>query len=188
MSWSAFDLFRKNPEQFRERYFYGKEGFQSDKMAFGKAFAKAMEVGEETGDSDVDFPAQFMPKYPEREFEMRANLNSSCVVLGKFDGYAPKTKATVATIGEYKTGTSLWNQNRVDKCEQLTWYAMCHYLAKKAIPAIRLHWYHTGTKQIKSFYTTRNLRQVMKIAGEAIGVWEQIKKMSQEEYSKITKP
>lgn len=209
MSWSAFDLFRKNPEEFRQRYFYGKEGFQNEKMAFGKAFAKAMELGEETGDSDIDLPAQFMPKYPHREYEMRAKLmdpktGEEIVILGKFDGYSPaqfkpiKAKkynrrqrfdsdpaTIVPVIGEYKTGTRQWTQARVDVNDQLTWYALVHFRATGASPLLRLHAYHNESKMIKTFETYRTPVQVMNMAGQAIRVWRGIVRMAQEEYSKI---
>lgn len=188
LSWSAFDLFRRNKEEFRQRYFYGKQGFQSEKMEFGKAFASAMEVGAETGNLDVDFPAQFMPKYPKREHEMRVEIEDpksgqTIVLLGKFDGYDPDRDPPI--IGEYKTGTSKWSKGRVDQNDQLTWYAMVHLKATGKMPVLWLHAYHNEKKTIESFATARTTIEVMAMMGKAISVWREIVKMAEEEYSKI---
>lgn len=169
LSYSSFILWKKSPELWCRHYIL-EEDILTEAMSFGKRFAEALENDEETGDLEIDFGMLHIPVYPKREYVMKAKVKNA-VLLGKFDGYDPK----VPKVGEVKSGKTNWTQKMVDGWTQLTWYALLHYLKKKKIPELYLHHYNQYTKEIKHFKTERTLTELMKLAGEAIKVNQEIK-------------
>lgn len=177
LSWTQFDTFKRSPEQYRKVYLLGQK-FESPAMDFGKRFADALEHGgKATGDPDIDFALDLLPRYPKHEHEIRV-VTRGLVLMGKMDAYDPKK----LLVAEYKTGKATWTQDRVDKHGQLTFYTMLHYLKYGKMPKEWvLHWYDTANTDITTYRTARTLTQVLEMTAEARRVWEGIINLCKQE-------
>lgn len=116
LSSSACDLWERNPQDFREKYFLGQPGFSTPYTKFGKWFADDIEKHPEK------YPN--IPKGSIAEFPVKWVIEGVPVV-GYLDSFDPSDKK----IFEYKTSIqpsqSGWTQVKVRKWKQLPFYAMC---------------------------------------------------------------
>ena len=86
-------------------------------MKKGKDLAEYLEKG--TGDDeDIKQVADFIPRYKESEFEIRAKLEN-INLLGYLDSFDPDN----LNIYEYKTGKK-YTQGMANKLGQLDFYAL----------------------------------------------------------------
>lgn len=198
LSWSAFYLAKHQPSVWMETYLYGnKRSYQA--TDFGSKFAKDRHGGKGSENKDIAFAMMFLPKYPKREYIMTANVGC-CEILGKFDGYDPRK----GIIADDKTRKHLkeclkctpekecsnhkrqrWTQARADKEKQFTWYCYIYWKKFKKMPVFKVHWYDYETKELKTFTTTRTLKDFLLLQAEINEVWSWILKVSQEEYQRI---
>lgn len=159
-------------------------------MRFGKGFAEILEGKSENEDEVVEHIRNFIPDYPKREFEYHI-IFGKIPLFAKFDGW----NARKTLIGEYKTGRELWTQERVDRDEQLTFYAFMVYLKTKKIPKLELTSIKTDwidgqiafTGALKTFQSERTIWQLMAMGAEIQEVWKGIIKTTKEEFKKIGK-
>lgn len=116
LSSSACDLWERNPNDFRDKYYRGHAGFSSPYTDFGKRFADDMEHNPEK------YPA--VPRHAIPEFPIKWVIEG-VPVLGYLDSFCPHNKSII----EYKTGilkeTPTWDTLKVRKWKQLPFYAMC---------------------------------------------------------------
>ena len=134
LSYTQYSVFRRSPEEYRRKYLLGEQGFQSKEMAFGREIANIREQGEVAEDKLIAFATDLLPTYPDKNYEMTAIVKvdkKDVMLLGKFDGVNLKKHI----IGEDKTGKH-WDQKKVDKWEQLTWYAYLYWKKLKRIPKL----------------------------------------------------
>lgn len=156
---------------------------------FGKTFAKARELDEETEDSDINFARTFLPTYPQREVTMEVH-NGICVVLGKYDGFDPDIpliaddKTTKKLIQNGKPGFK-WTQVKVDKCKQLTWYAYIYWKKTGVIPKLQLNWYDWNSKKAVTFNTVRGINDFLMLHHEIKIVHAGIVSLCAETYNNI---
>lgn len=115
LSYSAIDLWYKNKNQYRERYYEGKKSFDTVYTMFGRE-------SHEQIDADPKFADI---RLPESEKEMVVRV-SGVPIRGYIDTYNPDTHA----FGEYKTGirkpdgSCRWTQYDVDLHDQLPFYSL----------------------------------------------------------------
>jgi len=181
LSWSQLSLFERSPSLYERIYIDGFKQPENKYLKLGKEVAERLETGIETDNELIEHLALFMPKYPKVEFEIQADFKG-IPVLGRLDCYDPKKRI----VGEIKTGKN-WSQGMVDKSGQLTFYAMLVWLKTKKLPSkIRLHWAKTkldsdGDLQIvgdiKTFYTTRSISDIILMYGRVKKCWSEIIKM-----------
>ena len=113
LSSSACDLWERNPQDYREKYYLNQKGFSTPYTQFGKDFADDIERHPEK------YPN--IPKGSIGEFPVKWVIEG-VPVLGYLDSFEPSTKS----IFEYKTSVnSSWNEVKVRKWKQLPFYAMC---------------------------------------------------------------
>jgi len=182
LSYSQMILWERDKEQYRRRYFDGIQQPTNQYLETGKKLADRLETGIESGDEFIEYLALFMPKYPATEFEIQAEWDGISI-LGRLDGFSNKGKI----IGEYKTG-KCWNQNMVDKSDQLTFYSALVWLKYGRLPSkIFLHWAKTEIDEfgilringeIRTFETTRTLSDIILLRGRIVKCWTGIKEMS----------
>lgn len=177
LSYSKKKLFERSEELFSQVYFKGIELDSTERMMFGKDLADALEDGARTSENEMIAHALlYLPKYPRHEYKVRVKFDGISF-LSAYDGYDSKQKG----IGEYKTGRSSWTQSRVDRDEQLTFYAMTHYFKWKKLPKwIRLHWLNTATGEIKTFEANRSVVQILRYFNECKATWKSIQKLIKE--------
>lgn len=143
LSFSQWSLWKKDPEEYKQRYFYGQEGFTNSGMDFGKIIADALENG--TEDPMIQMLIDVLPRYEVMEHPIDVKIKGVPIV-GRVDTYSPKGFC----FDEYKTGKRTkdgkapWDIVKVRKHEQLPFYALC--LKKKhgsISKKVRLHWIET---------------------------------------------
>lgn len=113
LSSSACDLWERNPQDYREKYYLNSPGFSTPYTQFGKDFAYDIEKHPEK------YP--HIPKGSVSEFPVKWVI-ADVPVVGYLDSFEPNTKS----IFEYKTSVnSSWDPVKVRKWKQLPFYAMC---------------------------------------------------------------
>lgn len=131
LSYSAWNLFKTNKDEFRARYYEGKPSMITPEILFGKKIAKELE------DDD---------KIVGSETRIEIEITPGLKLLGYLDGFDEDTFA----ITEYKTGhldvkgKVPWTQVKVQKHKQLDWYSLLVKTKyKKVNPIVTLVWLET---------------------------------------------
>ena len=184
LSWSQYNLFTKSPEQYRQVYILGKPSFKNVEMEFGSKIASGLEQTDLTGDAEIDFCKVSLPEVDESEKEMTAQVGDMKLLI-KMDGYKNDH-----TIYEYKTGHVAWTQSKVDKWEQITFYAYVYWLITKEVPDLYLVWIPTQkingeislTREAPVvFHTKRTISDFSKLSVKLKRCWDEIGIMVKEE-------
>lgn len=187
LSWSQYNLFLRSPEAYKKVYIYGEPSFQNVEMKFGSKIASGLEQEDLTGDAEIDFCKVSLPEVDEKEKEMVAQVGDIKLLI-RMDGYKKDH-----IIHEYKTGHSPWTQKKVDKWEQLTFYAYVYWLITGVMPDLYLIWIPTQkidgeislTKEKPVvFHTKRTISDFAKLSVNIKRVWDEIGKMVEEEMYK----
>lgn len=114
LSWSALDLWEKNPERFKREYFEQQSKLDTKYLRFGKGFAKSIE------DGSVKQTLPELIVYKEIEYQIKDVKINEVPILSFIDSYDPDEHV----FREYKTGKNPWNQVKVQKHGQLVFYAV----------------------------------------------------------------
>jgi len=129
LSYSSFDLWNRDKDAFRRRYYENEKPFETAETIFGKT------VHEELS--------------PDGETSIRINLNEDLVLLGYLDSFNEEDLAIV----DYKTGhlnskgKAPWDKVRVQKHKQLVFYSLLVLLKHgKFNPVVQLKWLETKFK------------------------------------------
>jgi len=147
ISWTQYSTFVGSPKQYKRIYIDGEERPQSEYLSFGKKFAKALEE-DKSDREDIRMMKEILPTYKKKEFKIETKLHG-IPLLGYLDGWNGKSKP----IGEYKTGLK-WDQRKVDKHDQLLFYALLVWLKYGIVPKINVHWVETKKDEYKRLYLT----------------------------------
>lgn len=176
LSFSQLSLWEKDPNLYYQVYVEGLDQFRTKYLELGKRMATGLENGfDEEHDPLFEMLIVFLPSYPRREFEIRAEFEKIPLV-GKMDGWNEKTM----TIGEYKSGRH-WTQSMVNQAGQLTFYALLVWLKYKKLPSkILLHWAKTDedmegnlklTGDIRTFTTERTMKDIILFSKRIKTAW-----------------
>jgi hypothetical protein len=126
LSYSAMTMWLQNEARYRREYFEGGEKLDSKYLRFGKESARTRE------NRDVK-PGEF----PEYEIEVTIR---GIPILAKIDFYDSNTH----TFEEDKTGKHPWTRSRVQKHEQLPFYATVLRAKHGKMPEkCKLNWFET---------------------------------------------
>lgn len=132
LSWSQFDLFHRNKNEWYERYYLGEGSkFSSHQMEFGKT------VGELIATEPNYLPQ--LPRLPIYEHKAEA-VYKRIPLIGYFDNWDPDG----LVLHEFKTGVS-WTQSKASKHRQIDFYATLLWLSgiHPSDLTIRLIWLPT---------------------------------------------
>lgn len=179
LSWSQMSMWEKDPNLYYQVYIENADQFRTKYLELGKRMATGLENGfDEQHDPLFESLIVFMPSYPKREFDIKAEFEG-IPLFGKLDGWDGKN----LTIGEYKTGKK-WTQAMVNQSGQLTFYAFLVWLKYKKLPKkIFLHWAKTQedemgnlslTGDIRTFETERKLKDLILFSKRIKTAWEAI--------------
>ncbi len=137
ISWSQLNLWNTNRERFRREYFENSDKLDTKYLRFGKGFATLMEdiaktpealkdtawvfnnLGMDINSSEYVNFAQDLRWYDTPELEIKCTIEN-VPILSFLDSYDSKNNV----FYEYKTGKHPWDQSRVQKHDQLAFYAM----------------------------------------------------------------
>jgi len=176
LSWSQLNMWEKDPNLYYQVYIEGLDQFRTKYLELGKRMATGLENGfDEERDPLFEMLIVFLPSYPKREFDMKAEFEGIPLV-GKLDGWNEKTM----TIGEYKTGKN-WTQGMVNQSGQLTFYSFLVWLKYGKLPQhIFLHWARTDedlegnlklTGEMKTFATERTMKDIILFSKRIKNAW-----------------
>lgn len=189
LSWSQLDLFEKDPEGYREVYVRGGGNPPNVFMRLGKEIADSMETGEETGDPMKDLVISMIPKFEQKEVEIRATIKIGKTEIPLFGKMDSGKKDNLLAFKEVKTGVK-WTQRRADEHGQLTFYCtIIKEITKKIPDDIELVWAETEvikgqprlTGRVEVFKTKRTSADILKMRARIKKAWEGIQEMMAEE-------
>ena len=180
----------KSPQAYKEVYLEGRKMGTNRGQALGKEIAEALENDEDTGDAIKDLVIAQIPKMEIRDKEIH-------VVMGKGEDEVPilikpdLCREDYSEFIEIKTGLEgNWNQGKVDKDDQITFYTSGIYFLTNKIPTSEL--IHAPTKQdefgrpsltgeIKRYPTKRKHLDIIKIMVRIKRAWVEIGQMCDKE-------
>lgn len=149
ISWSQHDKWGKDKTGYGNQYFYGMPGVDTKYLRFGKWFAKEIEEGRHK----KYFPD--MPVYDKFEHKMEIELDG-VKLLSFIDSYHPEEHVFL----EYKTGKAPWSLKKVQKHDQLAFYALGLYKLTGKMPEYcDLVWLETAEideSKMKGLYNIEN--------------------------------
>ena len=117
-SYSQYNLWKKNREQYRRKYYYGEKIIDTPEMLYGKEIAQLIE-------DKAERLKLKLPHYTKSEYRLELHLDD-VPVIAYLDGFVPARKA----IFELKTGhlsekgTIPWDVVKVQRHEQLPFYSV----------------------------------------------------------------
>jgi hypothetical protein len=115
-SYSQWSLWRRNKDQYRERYYRNQPLPETPEMVFGKKVARLLEDKRRL---------RRVKRYSHSEFKITLNLEG-IPLMGYLDSFDPEKKRFM----EFKTGhlrhngTVPWNRVEVAKHDQLPFYSL----------------------------------------------------------------
>ncbi len=140
-SWSQHSSFRDyNKEDWYKKYILGEETPSNKRMEFGSTTGKRIE-------KDKDFLPQ-IPRGGVMEYKVRAKMGDF-YVIGYLDQFFKETPG----IDEYKTSSPTgWDQKKVDKHDQFTFYTLLLALKNNIKPeSLLMRLYHLHTEEKGDF-------------------------------------
>ena len=133
LSSSQVELWEKNPARYRYEYFENGKRLETIYLKFGSRIHKMIE----DGSHEEMLPG--LPTYPERELRITTEVRG-VPVLAYLDGNDPERNE----FGDYKTGKTPWTQSKLQKAEQMLFYAVILRIRQGRIPSrCGLHWIET---------------------------------------------
>lgn len=151
LSWSQMSCWLSNPTRYRKEYFEAGEKLDTKYLRFGKGIAGLIEEGKHK---------ELLPDlvvYDKPEFEIKTVV-AGVPVLSYLDSYDSVNNV----FREYKTGKLPWNQSRVQKHDQLVFYATALKWSVGKMPEYcDLDWIQTkeGGVELEDFWRS-NERQI----------------------------
>ena len=192
LSYSQMIKVENSPKSYIEDYIYGRKTRTTRAMAYGSLLADSMEKEEDTGDVGLDIVIAQLPRFELNDVAFMTEIpkdkdNEAVPLLIKMD----TRKKDLTAFKEYKTGTKKWTQEKADKSDQVTFYAMGAYLKTGKIPK-DIELIHMPTEindegkpqvtgEIHRFPTQRNLTQVLKMMVRARKAWKRIGEICENE-------
>lgn len=150
LSYSSMDLWLRDKEAYRKRYYEGEPYLDTPYTQFGSKVGEALETG-----NYFDPILKDVPVYSDPEHELRVEIGG-VPVLGYIDSFDPDTLA----ILEYKTGIRskdgkpTWDRVKVRKHKQLPIYCL---LVRKKFgdynPDVKLVWMETKWSTVETKQT-----------------------------------
>lgn len=155
LSYSQMQLWQRDKEKYRERYYLNGPSFENIETIFGKRVATLLENWKRDKDlainSDLYRTLYRIPKYAYSEHRIELKING-VPFLGVMDYFSKRKKAII----EIKTGKQAWDNVRVNSHDQLVIYSMLSKMRYgKVDPEVRLVWIETRFKSVMDKVGTR---------------------------------
>jgi hypothetical protein len=192
-SYSEFYLYQHDPAKYIDRYINGVEQEPNPEMVLGTILHSAIEnkkfdylkALKESGLDKKKFKVRKIldkvetKRPPKSEVSMFGETKSGIKLYGIFDGFDKENRELI----EFKTASDdKWFQGRVDKLDQLSFYAYIYWLNSHAFfKEIRLYAINTEKATIKTFKTARSASDIWPMADsiekvvkelKAFGLWD----------------
>lgn len=158
LSWSQLSCWLSNPARYRREYFENADKLDTKYLQYGKGIAKLIEEGKHK---------ELLPDlevYDTPEFEIRCEING-VPILSYLDSYDSKNNV----FREYKTGKIPWTQAKVQKHDQLTFYATALFHSTGKMPEYcDLDWIETKEGIVETVDFWRESDKVINATGRII--------------------
>lgn len=198
LSWTQLTTLETSEAQYRKCYIEGRKLFENEGIVFGKMVADALEANAATGEAMVDVALAQIPKFElmDHPFETTVTVGSENIpLLSKID----TARRDLSGFKEYKTGTTKWDQRKVDEFGQITFYATVIYQLTGKIPHdIELVWLPTErveqasdfgsdrrtqfrAGEMRVFRTRRTLADIIKMKIRMRNAWVRIAEITEGE-------
>lgn len=162
LSASQMELWEKSPDRYRSEYFEKGKKLRTRYLEFGGYIHKMIE----DGTYHEHLPG--LRVYSERELRLTAEIRG-VPCLSYIDGNDP----VEAEFGDYKTGKAAWTQARLQKSEQMLFYAvMLRVRTGKTPTRCGLHWIETYDHEDKEQSFWQDDKQV-KLTGRVLTFYRQ---------------
>lgn len=121
LSWSQLDLWERDPDEYKRRYFYGKPSIENDAMRFGKHIAAVLEGKEKPANHTEQSVKLLCQQYDKPEHHIRVKMKT---VYGEvmLEGYIDSFNSTTCSFIENKTGTTKWTSKKAGNHGQMHFY------------------------------------------------------------------
>lgn len=133
LSWSGLDLWERDPEEYKQVYFFGNKRYVNDAMKFGTHIADVL-AGKAKPQNHTEQSVKLLcQKHGNPEYEIKVKLQTNAgpvELVGYVDDLCTKTFEFI----ENKTGTGKWTQKKADGHGQLHFYYLLVILAKGTRP------------------------------------------------------
>lgn len=187
LSFSQYSTYNASEKSYIKMYIQGIK-LSNKYLDFGKHIGTALDDRDFKGDHNQELARELVGPRPDIcEEELRETFNGIPLL-----GYADGTWKEQIKIDEYKTGKTAWTQKKVDKHEQLTFYAIMKHL-QTGLPIeaidIELIWLPTIedtdgsmllTGEVKRFKTVRTNMDMIRIYPKIKKAWIGIERLVDE--------
>jgi hypothetical protein len=159
LSWSQLTCWITNPTRYRREYFENGKKLDTKYLTFGKNIATLIENGQHK---------ELLPElecYDTPEHEIKC-LVDGVPILSKLDSYDSEKHI----FREYKTGTQKWDKARVQKHDQLLFYAVAlKWSDARGAPVFcDLDWIETKESGGESVDFWRENNKILHITGRIV--------------------
>lgn len=175
LSYSQMTCWMTNPKRYRREYFEGGRKLNTKYLTFGKSIASAIETNTY---KDI-LPTLEVLGTPE--YEVKTIVNG-VPTFSKIDDYAEELNF----FQEFKTGKHPWTNQRVQKHEQLLFYATVLKAKNGKLPKkCRLIWLETSedTKDTSDFWA--EVEKTISLTGRVIPFDREIDEREVERMEKL---
>jgi hypothetical protein len=152
------DCWLSNPKRYRKEYFEHSDKLDTKYLRFGSGIAKLIEEGKHK---------ELLPDlivYSEREYEIKCEVRG-IPILGYLDSYDPIQNV----FRDDKTGKIPWTQAKVQKSNQLLFYATAlKWKTGNMPPFCDLDWLETkeGIIEVDDFW--RENEKIVQVTGRIV--------------------
>lgn len=158
LSWSQLSCWLSNPKRYRQEYFENGKKLDTKYLTFGKNIATLIETGQHK---------ELLPEletYDTPEHEIKC-LVDGVPILSKLDTY----DSVRHVFREFKTGTQKWDRARVQKHDQLTFYAVALKWSTGKMPEYcDLDWIETKESAKENVDFWRESNKIIHITGRIV--------------------
>ncbi len=158
ISWSQLSCWLSNPKRYQKEYFEHGDKLQSKYLSYGKTIATLIENGQHK---------ELLPDletYECPEYKIECDV-MGISILSYLDSYNPTNNIFL----EYKTGKIPWTKAKVQKHDQLTFYATgLKWKLGKMPEYCDLIWIQTKDEAIETSDFWREDGKIVNITGKTI--------------------
>lgn len=187
LSYSAFDLYLRDPIEFYKQYYVGRVDSATPKMVLGKVFQEAWsdpkydyaeELRKAGFTADAERAVRTALTHPQTVRLKKSKCEKEYTVQGRglkypikgiFDGEDREAQLIV----ENKFGAP-WNQYTVNKSKQLTWYILITTIKHGYTPKVLLQSFNSKNGLPTHFWVTRSVFELDKLVNDINKVVERI--------------
>lgn len=169
LSWSQLSCWVSNPKRYRQEYFESGKKLDTKFLRFGKNIAELIE----TGKHKELLPMLAVYDSPEYKIECKVHMVPCLSFIDTYNAVATSL-APANVFREYKTGKIAWTKAKVQKHDQLVFYAtMLKWSTGKMPEYCDLDWIETKESANESMDFWRDSGKIINVTGRIVSFHRQ---------------